>query len=171
MARDQSNKNKITVAVLAAGGCIDTITAIKAGYTPIWATEICPIRRRMWEELTGTTCHGDTFSQDYSKLQRPDYLTSGQPCPDYSRSGSRAGEAGETGWMFTAQTQVIQLTRPKAFRLEMSDTAEEVNNGREVNQVITELASSYVISKQVLPVSQCGGTAIRRRGKGSSSSG
>ena len=106
MARD--TQTRPTVAVLATGGCIDTIAAIKAGFKPVWATEICPDRRRMWEELTGTTCHGDIFNQDYTQTPTPDYLTSGQPCIDYAKSGSCSGDEGETGWMFTAQAQVIR---------------------------------------------------------------
>eukprot|EP00658_Telonema_sp_P-2_P010416 TRINITY_DN1392_c0_g1_i16.p1 TRINITY_DN1392_c0_g1~~TRINITY_DN1392_c0_g1_i16.p1 ORF type:complete len:293 (-),score=15.77 TRINITY_DN1392_c0_g1_i16:1922-2800(-) len=68
--------------------------------TPIWATEICPIRRRMWEELTGTTSRQGNHAQT---------------TPDRDHEPGRRERRGGC--------------------------------------------------------SQCGGTAIRRRGKGSSSSG
>ena len=132
-------KTDITIAILATGGCIDAIAAIKAGFKPIWATEICPIKQRMWEDLTGTTCHGDTFKQDYTQLQQPDYLTSGQPCTNYARSGSETGDEGETGWMYTAQAQEIMVLQPSAIRLEISDNAVKVHDGREVTQVVNTL--------------------------------
>jgi len=65
-----TDQERPTVAVLAAGGCIDTIAAIKAGF-------------------------------------KPDFLSSGQPCIDYSYSGSEQGSEGDTGWMFTKQVNII----------------------------------------------------------------
>jgi len=125
----KQTKTGITIAVLSSGGCIDTIAAIKAGFKPIWATEICPIKQRMWEDLTTTKCYGDTFSQDYTQVQIPDYISSGQPCIDYSRSGSQRGDGGKTGWMFTAQTVIIMQLQPSAIRLEISDHAIKVHEG------------------------------------------
>jgi site-specific DNA-cytosine methylase len=159
----RNNQARPTVAVLATGGCIDTIAAIKAGFKPIWATEVCPERRKMWEDLTGTTCYGDTFKQDYNQMQRPDYLTSGQPCTDYSRSGSCSGDQGETGWMFTAQTQIIQQLQPKAFRLEISDNIVNVHGGREIKEVIRALKQHYVITTEIIPVWHYGDCTTRRR--------
>ena len=153
----------ITIAILATGGCIDAIAAIKAGFKPIWATEICPIRQSMWEDLTGTPCHGDTFKQDYTKLQRPNYLTSGQPCIDYSRSGSQQGDEGETGWMYTAQTQVIMQLQPSAIRLEISDNAIRVHGGREVTKVTDTLKQQYIITADIIPVWRYGDCTSRQR--------
>jgi site-specific DNA-cytosine methylase len=128
----RQTKTNITIAILATGGCIDAIAAVKAGYKPIWATEICPVKQQMWQDLTGTTCYEDTFKQDYTDIQQPDYLTSGQPCTDYARSGSESGDEGKTGWMYTAQTAIIMQLQPSAVRLEISDNAVRVHEGKEV---------------------------------------
>jgi site-specific DNA-cytosine methylase len=156
-------KTDITIAILATGGCIDAIAAIRAGFKPIWATEICPIKQRMWEDLTGTTCHGDTFKQDYTQLQQPDYWTSGQPCTDYARSGSETGDEGETGWMYTAQTESIMQSQPSAIRLEISDNAVRVHDGREVTQVVNTLKQHYIIKAEIIPVWHYGDCTSRRR--------
>ena len=159
----RQTQSNITIAILATGGCIDAIAAIKAGFKPLWATEICPLRQSMWQDLTGTTCYGDTFKQDYTQIMKPDYLTSGQPCIDYSRSGSQTGDKGETGWMFTEQTRVIMQIQPLAIRLEISDQAIKVHQGKEVMQVMNILKQCYVITAEIIPVWHYGDCTSRRR--------
>ncbi len=130
----------------ATGWCLCTFSAIRAGFSIIWGTEICPKhpesdgccdsectdnrQQRMWLDLTGggsilqrevsvlkkgiqhtAVCLGNTFTDTakYNHVQDPDYLTSGQPCPNYSISGNKLGAQGDTGWMFVAQTDIILL--------------------------------------------------------------
>ena len=156
---------QFTVAVLSSGGCVDTISAIRAGYKPIWSTEICKHRQEMWQDLTGTVCHGDTFNIQPNTLQSPDYLTSGQPCIDYALSGSQTGAEGETGWMFTDQVDIILAFKPmpKAIRLEISDNALYVNDGAEVGQVISQLQEHYIIYNNILQVWRYGDPTSRAR--------
>jgi site-specific DNA-cytosine methylase len=117
----------------------------------------------MWEDLTATTCYGDTFKQDYNQIQKPDYISSGQPCIDYSRSGSQYGDEGETGWMFTSQVQIIMQLQPSAIRLEISDHAVKVHEGREVSQVMDTLKQCYIIKAEIIPVWWYGDCTSRRR--------
>ena len=42
----RTDQARPTVAVLATGGCIDTIASVKAGFKPIWATEINEIQKK-----------------------------------------------------------------------------------------------------------------------------
>ena len=97
-SRDSS---KFTCAVLCSGGLICTQAAVRSGFQVIWGTEICPQhpdyggkcncgsndQQRMWTDWTGTPCLGNTFTepQKYNAAETPDYLTSGFPCPNYSR--------------------------------------------------------------------------------------
>ena len=117
----------------------------------------------MWTDLTDTPSYGDTFKLNYDTITTPDYLTSGQPCTDYSPPGSQAGEDGETGWMFTAQTAVINKIRPKAFRLEMAEHAINIHNGREVNKVVSDMKQHYVVKTDIIPVWRHGDPTARRR--------
>ena len=68
----RTDQARPTVAVLASEGCIDTIAAVKAGFKPIWATEINQTQQAMWHDLTGTVCYGETFKQDYNNIQSLD---------------------------------------------------------------------------------------------------
>ena len=94
---------KYTVGVFASGGLLDTIASIRAGFRPVWGTEICHRKRTLWHKLTGTQDLGDTLQVDWSNQTVPDCLISGMPCTDYSSSGSRTGEDGDTGHLYVDQ--------------------------------------------------------------------
>jgi site-specific DNA-cytosine methylase len=119
----------------------------------------------MWKDLTGAPCLGNTFTDPikYTSALNPDYLTSGQPCPDYSRSGSQQGYQGDTGWMFVDQTAIILLKKPSIFRLEISDFALQVNSGREVKEVISRLSAAYDIQWKLMKVWKFGDPTNRTR--------
>ena len=175
-SRDSS---KFTCAVLCSGGLICTQAAVRSGFQVIWGTEICPQhpdyggkcncgsndQQRMWTDWTGTPCLGNTFTepQKYNAAETPDYLTSGFPCPNYSRSGNHTGGEGSTGWMFVQQAAIILQIKPKTIRLEMSDYALEVNNGREVKDVISQLLTLYFLYADILQVWQYGDISNRAR--------
>ena len=88
-------------------------------------------QQRMWEDLAGAPCLGNPFpnSEKYNAVDEPDYMTSGQRCPNYPLSGNKKGEDGETGWMLVQQTKNIIKMQPNIFRLEISDNAINVNGG------------------------------------------
>jgi site-specific DNA-cytosine methylase len=179
--RSDQVSDPFTCAVLCTGGCLCTVSAIRADFKIIWGTEICPKHKtdknncshdctenrqqRMWMDLTGAPCLGNTFSNPtkYDSLPTPDYLTSGQPCPDYSRSGSKLGANGKTGWMFVQQTDIILRIKPKIFRLEISDHALHINGGKEVEQVIDSLSPAYNVKWKLLKVSEFGDPTNRIR--------
>jgi hypothetical protein len=105
--REQGTKNMeeaFTFAELCSGGCLDTLAAMRVGFVPVWSSEIDECQRRMYEDLTGAKCLGDTFGREVAEASRMHYLKSGQPCPNWSRSGNGLGENGDTGWMFVKQT-------------------------------------------------------------------
>ena len=66
---------------------------------PVWGTEVCEDKRALWRLITDCPDLGDTFEATLDKPMRPNVLWSGQPCMDYSLSGSRKGHHGKTGWM------------------------------------------------------------------------
>ena len=104
------------------------------------------------------------FWSQFAFLQdEPDYTTSGQPCPNYSLSGNKKGEDGETGWMFVQQTKIIIKMQPKIFRLEISDNAINVNGGSEVNKVIAHLNTKYHVQWDILKVRSYGDPTNRAR--------
>ena len=105
-SRDE--ENQMTIAILGAGAGLCTYSAVRAGFRPIWAAEIDETRNKILKDLYGVRCVGDAFEADYSRLERPRYLTTSMPCTNYSRSGDKTGRYGETGWMFVEQVKLIQ---------------------------------------------------------------
>ena len=58
--------DKYSVGILATGGCLCTLAAIRAGLFPIWGSELNDPRnpwtklcQDMWKDLTGVTSLGD----------------------------------------------------------------------------------------------------------------
>jgi len=162
-ARNKNNEEAFTVAELSSGGCLDTIAAIRAGFGCKWSSEIDQAQARMYEELTGGECLGDTFGRKVEKAERVHYMKSGQPCINWSRSGNGEGEDGETGWMFVEQTRVILKKRPQAFRLEISDFAMNIDDGAGVKKVVAALESRYVIRQRIIQVWRHGDPSNRKR--------
>ena len=155
--------NKFTVGVLSSGVGVDTLASVRAGFRPIWCTEIDKDASEVWKRIYGGECLGDTFKTDWRTVKRVVYLTSGQPCPDYSRAGLKLGQYGQTGWMFTAQVDVILEIRPVCFRLEISDYAWQINEGEEVKEVLNRLAAHYFVKHKILNVYGYGDGSYRRR--------
>ena len=142
-----------SVGVFSSGGCLDTLAAIRASFTPLWGSECCPIKSKMWEDLTATPSYPDTFKHDWSSVNKVTLLKSGQTCIDYSLSGpyfrgEPGGRDGATGWMFTAQMDSILTIRPKAFVLEMVSSATRVHDGSEVDEVVSRLSEFYHVHKE-----------------------
>jgi site-specific DNA-cytosine methylase len=160
------NKNRedmFTVAELCSGGCLDTISALRVGFKHMWSSEIDTAQSRMYRDLTGNKCLGDTFGAAVKSAARVHYLKTGQPCTDWARSGKSLGSKGDTGWMFVKQTEIILSKRPQVFRLEISDNAPNVNAGKDVDAVITALSDKYVIYKRMIEVWRFGDPSNRKR--------
>ena len=111
----------------------------------------------MWEKFTDTLNCGDVFGPGVREMaERPMYIKSGAPCPDYCRSGSKLGAYGETRWCFVEQANVIQDLQPWCFCLEISERALFVNDGEEVLQVGNQLGQDYIIKSKIVRMWQHG---------------
>ena len=157
------NKDKFTVGELCSGGCLDTLAAMRAGFQPVFSSEIDCNQARMFEQLTGGECLGDTFGERMKGAPKVHYVKSGQPCTDWACSGKTLGESGETGWMFVKQTEVLLRLRPNAFRLEMSDNLPKVDGGEALRKVIDALSVYYVIYLRTIEVWRMGDPSNRKR--------
>jgi hypothetical protein len=65
--------------------------------------------------------------------------------------------------MFVQQTALILRIKAKPIRLEMSDYAVEVNNGREVQDVVSQLSTIHHLYAAIIPVWQHGDISNRSR--------
>ena len=158
-----SKIEKYSVAILASGGLLDTLAAVRAGLMPIWASEIDRKQQQMWKDLVGTECYGDAFKLDCGSLRRPMILKSGFPCPDYCRLGSRKGGRGETGMLYVQQADLILKIQPMVAILEQTANAIDINNGTEVKSLMDQLSQMYTIHYKIVQVWRHGDPSNRQR--------
>ena len=88
--------DKYSVAVLASGGLLGTLAAIRAGLMPIWGSDTDASMQSLWKDLVGNGCYRDAFSIDLSTVRRPKVLKTGFPCPNYCPLGNGQGMEGST---------------------------------------------------------------------------
>ena len=149
---------RVTVGVFSSGGCLDTLAAIRSGFTPVWGTGICERKRAMWCDLTRTRNLGSTWDVNWKEQVIPDMIISGTPCIDFSSSGACRGEHGDTGWMFSAQAEPILLLSPSSFSLSL-----KVNGGRAFKPLVYQLESQYVVKHEVIRTVEHGDSSNRTR--------
>ena len=136
---------------------------MQAGFKAVWASETSASQARMFENLTGAKCLGDTFGEQVWSAKRVGCIKSDQSCPDYSRSGSQLGGQGESGWMFIKQVDILLQLRPWAICLEIPDNAVNVNEGKEVAEVTVALEVAYVVHARLIQVRKYGDPSNRTR--------
>ena len=157
------HKPGFTVGVFSSGGCLDTLAAIRSGFTPVWGTEICERKRSMWRDLTRTRDLGSTWDVNWNEQVVPDMIISGTPCIDFSSSGACMGEYGNTGWMFSAQAEPILLLSPNSFCIEMVANCLKVNGGRAFKSLVDQLETQYIIKHEVIRTMEHGDSSNRTR--------
>jgi site-specific DNA-cytosine methylase len=167
------NVPKLTVLENCTGGCLDTMAAGFAGFRHLGGTEkikesaIGKAKARIFEDLTLAQCLGeqDDWPRWFKKLAHEvDYLKSGTPCTHYAALGNRKGSKSSSGFLFLSQLLMIGKVKPKVARIEMVPTALEVNNGEEVNLVVSELEQSgYQVHMEILDCQAYGDPSNRSR--------
>ena len=60
-------QNQLTAAILASGGLLDTMAAIRSGFKIIWGSEIDETMTKMWDSMTHAVNYGDAEGIDYNK--------------------------------------------------------------------------------------------------------
>ena len=95
---------------------------------PIWGSETCTIKQKLWADLVGNECHGDAFKITYENLRRPTVIKTGFPCLDYSGLGHKQGTQGNTGWMYVKQADIILKVSPDVAVIEQTDGVMKVES-------------------------------------------
>lgn len=155
--------DKYSVAIAASGGCLDTLASIRAGLFPVWGSEVDPNMQRMFKDLTGARSLGDARNINPNSVRRPKILKSGFPCKSYSRQGNQQGADDPEGQLFTWQGKWIRDIEPDIAVIEQTDNAMEINDGADVDMLVSELEKTYVVHKYLIPVWCFGDVSSRVR--------
>lgn len=156
-----NTEDKYSVAILASGGLLDTLGAIRAGLMPIWGSDTDELSRQMWTNLVGNQCYDDAFNIDYNTLRRPAIIKTGFPCPDYTTLGSNKGIQGQNGWQYIKQGEIIKQISPEVAIIEQTDGV--VEHTEELRMLFDSLSTDYVIHHSTIPVWIHGDASNRKR--------
>jgi site-specific DNA-cytosine methylase len=159
----QSTTDKYSVAVLASGGLLDTLAAIRSGLMPIWGSDTDTSMQALWKDLVGTDSYGDAFSIDLSTIRRPKILKTGFPCPNYCSLGDGTGMEGSTGYLYVKQAEIILQLSPDVAIIEQTDGVLNIEGGKAAHTLINELSTQYHVHHSTVPVWAYGDVSHRKR--------
>jgi site-specific DNA-cytosine methylase len=156
-------QDSYSLGVLASGGMLDTIAAVRAGFHPIWGSEIDTDMKAMWEDMTNTSSVGDMANVDFENLRRPVVMISGTPCVSYSSLGNRQGGSDPRGALYIKQGYIIDAVQPDAAIIEQTANVVEINDAKEVKELCNILGNRYYVHTALVPVWEFGDPTNRVR--------
>ena len=160
----RSTEDQYSVAIATSGGCLCTLAAIRAGFHPIWGSEIEPRNGAMFEDLTASPNMGDATQIPTGKVRSPTLLKTSFPCQDYCPLGSQKGNKGKKGGeLFVWQGKWICRLAPDVAVLEQTVNAMNVNGGKDLEELTKELEKSYVVHTDQIRVWRYGDVSNRTR--------
>ncbi|KAG8457827.1 hypothetical protein KFE25_005096 [Diacronema lutheri] len=140
-----------TFAELFAG-----IGGFRCGLEPlggqcVFASEVDPVARRVYEANFGDVPAGDITGVEAEDVGAHDVLTAGFPCQPFSRCGAQPGLVDRRGQLFYEIVRVARRWRPKAIMLENVENVAETNGGADLAEILGALEQAgYVVSTRVL---------------------
>ena len=106
--------NQLTLSSLFDGIGGFPLAGIKAGISPVWASEIEPFPVRVTQKrLPDMKHYGDVSKLNGGDLEPVDIITFGSPCQDLSIAGKRNGLDGARSGLFREAIRIITEMRCK----------------------------------------------------------
>jgi len=103
---------------------------------------------------------------DMLSLPKVDLVTGGFPCQDFSQIWKRPGLKGTRGNLYTYFLEVVDRTKPKAFIAENVLGILTANNGKAINQIISDFSMiepGYIVIPKVYKFADFGVPQYRQR--------
>lgn len=155
---------KLRVADLFAGIGGATLAFGRAGYRPVFASEINPVAADTYAANHGHRPAGDVAGLNPIRVPDHDVCFVGLPCVGFSCLGSRLGfnDAREAVWY--SALKLATHRRPKVVVVENVKGLVHHDNGRSLRFLVGTLrAAGYRTSWRVLDATQFGGAQVRQR--------
>lgn len=105
------------MSALTMGSLFDGIggfplAAVRAGFIPLWASEIESFPMKVTERRFPSMVHKGDITKLSGKLLFPvDLICGGSPCQDLSVAGTRAGLSGARSGLFMEQIRIVKEMR------------------------------------------------------------
>ena len=152
-----------SVGLIGAAAHVASMGVIRAKGKILFFCETDRLKQLLGEDLTGGTALGDLWELDWDRLPKATVWLITLPCINHARSGDHSGRHGEHGVLFVESVKAIMHCLPLVFFHEISDFAEYVNGGEDVELVIRGTSSKYVVHKVRMNMASHGDPSHRKR--------
>lgn len=132
-----------TIDLCAGIGGIRRGFEMTGKFKNVLSAEIDKFACQTYEHLFGENPMNDITTKSFKeKVKQIDYdiLLAGFPCQSFSRAGLKEGlKDKENGGLFFHISEIIELTRPKAFLLENVDNLLSIDKGKTFKEMLETL--------------------------------
>lgn len=147
------------------GGFHLALKNLGRGHTCVFASEIDPTLRALYQENFGTHAHGDINQVPVAEIPSHDVLCAGFPCQPFSKSGKQNGlDDPKWGGLFSNILQVLGYHKPRYFMLENVPNLERHRQGTTWETIYGLLrGEGYDVSAKKLSPHRYGIPQVRER--------
>lgn len=132
-----------TIDLCAGIGGIRRGFEMTGHFQNVLSAEIDKYACQTYEHLFGENPMNDITTKEFKETVKQidyDILLAGFPCQSFSRAGLKEGlKDKENGGLFFHISEIIGLTRPKAFLLENVDNLLSIDNGKTIKAMLETL--------------------------------
>ena len=162
-----TNNYKFIDLFSGIGGFHQALTrfnSTNAQFDCVFASDIDPNCRSVYEKNYGICPAGDITKVDISTIPDFDILCGGFPCQSFSNSGKKKGFDDPRGNLFENILQIATSKRPSFMFLENVKHIKKINNGDVYKHILKRITESgYVVTDYTLSPHQLGVPQQRER--------
>jgi DNA (cytosine-5)-methyltransferase 1 len=167
MTKSKSCIPKI-ISLFAGCGGLD-LGFHKQGYEVVWANDFNEWAAATYKRNLGGVMHcGDIEKVNPKSKSIPDcdLILGGFPCQDFSMIWKRPGLNGERGNLYKSFLRFVDAKKPKAFVAENVKGLLTANNGRAIEQIVTDfekISPGYIVKPRLYNFADYGVPQFRER--------
>lgn len=133
------------------------LALVELGHECVFASELNPELRDLYEKNHETKIHGDINTIDIKFIPRHDILCAGFPCQPFSKAGSQLGlDDPRNGNLFYRIMQILDEHRPEYLFLENVSNLKGHDDGNTWKVINKELSKLYDVKMEILSPHQFG---------------
>jgi DNA (cytosine-5)-methyltransferase 1 len=142
---------RFTFVELFAGIGMFRVGLQRIGGACVFASEIAPPARKVYERNFGDVPEGDITEYPAECIPPHDVLTAGFPCQSFSKAGDQDGLRCPKGQLFLEVLRILTGKRPKAFLLENVANLAAMDGGATMDTVVQALQhAGYTVAHSVI---------------------
>ena len=137
----------------------------KAGFKCIFASELIPHLRVLYEKNHGVPVHGDLTKINAADIPKHSLLCAGFPCQSFSLAGSKQGsQCGQTGRLIDHVVKTVKHHKPEFLLLENVPNILKIENGDFWNYIKAAFGGiGYTLTHKVISPNDIGIPQNRKR--------